>query len=118
MPRNQQFEQDDFSGVLFKNVDKTHEKQPDYRGSATVNGEKFWLAAWINESQKDGSKFMSLKFTEIEEARPRSNGRPPPRQPERSTGRAERGRSAAPPPPARTRERDPDLEAEPDDIPF
>jgi hypothetical protein len=127
MPRNQQFEQDDFTGVLFKNVDKTHEKQPDYRGSVTVQGQKYWLSAWINEAKSDGSKYMSLALTEIEEDRPqrssRSNGRPPARQPERqperSSGREpERSRSAAPPQRSASKQVDPDLEAEPDDIPF
>lgn len=51
------------SGVLFKNDDKREgKKDPDYRGSAEINGVQFWLNAWINTAKKDGRKFMSLKF--------------------------------------------------------
>lgn len=46
-------------GVLFKN-DKTggNPKWPDYRGNINVNGEEFWLDAWVKDG-KNG-KFMSL----------------------------------------------------------
>jgi hypothetical protein len=44
-------------GVLFRNNDKTDDKHADYRGNINVNGEEFWLNAWINES-KNGMKYM------------------------------------------------------------
>jgi uncharacterized protein (DUF736 family) len=47
------------SGALFKNDDKQSEKHPDYRGQINVNGEEFWLSAWVKTSKK-GQKFMSL----------------------------------------------------------
>lgn len=51
------------SGALFKNDDKREgKKDPDYRGQAEVDGVLYWLDAWINESKKDGRKFMSVKF--------------------------------------------------------
>jgi hypothetical protein len=46
-------------GVLFKNDRKQSDKHADYKGSINVNGEAFWLNAWINES-KSGAKYMSL----------------------------------------------------------
>lgn len=49
-------------GVLFKNSRKEQDKHPDYRGNINVDGAEFWLDAWINESRKDGSKFMSLRI--------------------------------------------------------
>ena len=55
----------DMSGILFKNDKITSEKSPVYKGSATVNGVKYWLAAWINEGDK--GKYMSIKFEEAEE---------------------------------------------------
>ncbi len=51
-------------GVLFKNKRKEKENHPDYRGEINVRGRTFWLSAWIKESKKDGSKFMSLSVQE------------------------------------------------------
>ena len=46
-------------GSLFKNDSKQGDNSPDYKGSINVNGEEFWLNAWIKTSKK-GTKFMSL----------------------------------------------------------
>jgi uncharacterized protein (DUF736 family) len=50
------------SGVLFKNDKGNNPKRPDYRGSANWNGAEFDISGWINESKKDGKKFLKLKF--------------------------------------------------------
>jgi uncharacterized protein (DUF736 family) len=50
------------SGALFKNDKKTHEKHPDYRGEAEINGQKYRVSSWLKTS-KAGNKFMSLSFT-------------------------------------------------------
>ena len=52
--------ENDNSGALFKNDRKEQEKQPDYKGSLTVNGAEYWISAWLNES-KNGQKYMGLK---------------------------------------------------------
>jgi len=56
----------DNSGILFRN-DKEggNPNWPDYKGTCTVNGQEFWLSAWI-KTGKNG-KFMSLAFTPKEE---------------------------------------------------
>jgi len=54
-------EKRDNSGVLFKNDKKEQEKHPDYKGSIMVDGNEYWLSAWI----KDGKtgKFMGLALS-------------------------------------------------------
>jgi len=54
------------SGVLFKNDRKESDKHPDYKGSINVNGEDFWLSAWLKTSSK-GTRFMSLSVKPKEE---------------------------------------------------
>jgi len=48
-------------GALFKNAEKANPKHADYKGNANINGEEFWLDAWINQS-KSGVKYMKLSF--------------------------------------------------------
>jgi hypothetical protein len=47
---------------LKKNLDRKHDKSPEYRGSINVDGREYWLAAWINANE-DGSKYFSGKVT-------------------------------------------------------
>jgi hypothetical protein len=67
-------------GVLFKNTEKQTESYPDYKGNAEVDGVEYWLSAWINTSQKDGSKYMKLAFQAKDE---RGNDRPQQNTPQR-----------------------------------
>lgn len=50
-------------GVLFKN-DKTHDAQPDYKGSVDVAGVQYWFSGWIKtagpNAKNPGSKFLSV----------------------------------------------------------
>lgn len=50
------------SGVLFRNDKKQSDKSPDYRGTINVEGQEFWLSAWLKTSKKN-NKFMSLSIT-------------------------------------------------------
>ncbi len=57
------------TGVLFKNNEKREGKRDaDYRGQCEIDGQKFWLNAWI-KSSKAGDKFMSLSFKAQEQRR-------------------------------------------------
>lgn len=56
-------------GVLFKN-DKTHDAQPDYRGSVDVAGVQYWFSGWIKtagpNAKNPGAKFLSVSVEEKE----------------------------------------------------
>ena len=59
--------QDTFN--LKKNLDRKHDKSPEYRGSINIDGKEYWLAAWINAND-DGSKYFSGKVTAKDAAQP------------------------------------------------
>lgn len=63
-----EYEQKDNSGALFVNDKKETENHPDRKGSAKIGGVDYWVSGWVNES-KNGTKYMSMKFTEKEEAK-------------------------------------------------
>ena len=54
-------EKKDNSGVLFKNDKKDTEKHPDYKGNIMVDGQEYWLSAWIKEGKT--GKFMGLALS-------------------------------------------------------
>lgn len=55
------YEMKEASGSLFKNDRKEKEGHPDYTGTMLLNGEKFRISAWVNET-KGGVKYFGLKF--------------------------------------------------------
>lgn len=69
------YETRDNNGSLFKNDKKTSPKHPDYKGQAMVNGEEFWLSAWIKDGRN--GKFMSIAFTPKDEPQSGGNKRKP-----------------------------------------
>ena len=42
----------DNSGVLFKSDKRENERAPHYRGNITVNGQDYWLSAWIKKTSR------------------------------------------------------------------
>ena len=51
----------DNSGTLYRNRKKESDKQPDVRGSATIDGKEYWLSGWTKQGDK--GKFVSLAFS-------------------------------------------------------
>ena len=63
-------------GVLFKNDKKQKETDPMYKGSIQVNGQDFWLSAWVNKiknGEKAGQSYMSLSVTPKDQQNYQSN---------------------------------------------
>jgi hypothetical protein len=46
------------SGVLFVNDRKDNERAPNYKGNIMVDGQEYWLSAWVKEGKT--GKFMGL----------------------------------------------------------
>jgi hypothetical protein len=61
--------QRDNSGVLFRSDKKDNDRAPDYKGNITVNGQDYWLSAWIKEGKS--GKFMGLAVSPKEDYQPK-----------------------------------------------
>lgn len=52
------------SGLLAKNQRKEQDNHPDYTGSINVDGQDYWLSAWIKEGREgtklEGQRYFSL----------------------------------------------------------
>lgn len=61
------FENKDNTAALFLNQNKVEERHPDYKGQATVNGQKWDISAWIKTPKNGGKEYLSIAFREWRE---------------------------------------------------
>lgn len=68
------------SGLLKRNDRKEKDTHPDYRGTINVNGQDFWLSAWLKEgrpgSKLEGQKYFSLSVSPMEDQQQRRTSAP------------------------------------------
>lgn len=57
------YEERNNSGTLFRNDRRQNDRQPEYTGTAIINGAQMRISAWVRTS-KNGNKFFSLSFDE------------------------------------------------------
>jgi uncharacterized protein (DUF736 family) len=50
-------------GAIFKNDQKSSDKQPDYKGKINVDGVDKQISLWVTTS-KEGKKFFSVQISE------------------------------------------------------
>ena len=50
------------TGTLGKNKRKTQDNHPTHSGQINVEGEGYWLSAWVKENKETGEKFFSLSI--------------------------------------------------------
>lgn len=63
-----QYKHKNNNGSLFKNDNKRPDKNdPDYKGSAVIDGQEYWISGWKKESSDKKSNFLSLSFSPKEE---------------------------------------------------
>ena len=67
-------EKRDNSGVLFANDKKDNDKAPNYKGNMMVDGQEYWLSAWVKEG-KNG-KFLGLAVSPRDAQPPASKPAP------------------------------------------
>lgn len=68
----------DNDGALFRNDYKRTDRDPDYTGTATVNGQRYRVSAWLNVMREGsvhpGRRYLKISFTSEEELAGRGAG--------------------------------------------
>jgi hypothetical protein len=52
-------------GFISRDKEKTKPSQPDFKGSAEINGTRFWVSGWTAENDK--GKYLKLSFRQAEQ---------------------------------------------------
>ncbi|MBU6183526.1 MAG: hypothetical protein KGR46_12040 [Verrucomicrobia bacterium] len=67
----------DNQGSLSRNKKKEKETQPTHKGSCTIEGVPYWIAAYVNENRETGEKYFKLYFE-----KKKTDSASPPAEPE------------------------------------
>ena len=63
----------DMKGSLGRNEKREPgSRQPEYKGSAVIEGREYWISGWVNENER--GKYFSLNFQAKEQ--PKTETRP------------------------------------------
>ena len=49
-------------GRLFRNTDKSDPRHADYSGKADLDGQEYYLDAWINQAKDGGKSYLKLRL--------------------------------------------------------
>ena len=68
-------------GILFKNDKKESDKHPDYKGNLNVEGQEYWLSAWVKVINDGQGRALSISLQPKEQRQPqRQQAQRQPRQ--------------------------------------
>lgn len=56
-------------GILSRNDGKRSDNHPDFRGQLNVEGQEYWLSAWVKERKDGTGKFFSISVRPKESQR-------------------------------------------------
>ncbi len=72
------------TGMMYRNEEKEEDKHPDFRGFINIDGEEYWLSAWIKEGKEggkmEGKRFFSMSFKPKEQRQQKPAPKPAPRK--------------------------------------
>ena len=74
-------------GVLFKNDRREKDTHPEYNGTINIEGQEYWLNAWIKDGGKGKFFSLSVKPKEARQDAPPARGGAPSRNAPRPTQR-------------------------------
>ena len=62
------------SGILSRVTDRKSDKNPEFSGSAEIDGVEYWMSAYVNEGEK--GKYFKISFKPKEQQHATSFGNP------------------------------------------
>lgn len=54
------FQQKEGCGAMFRNEEKEADTHADWQGTLLVNGQQYWLNAWINTAKSSGKEYLNV----------------------------------------------------------